>query len=85
MIVLGRFLGPAEFGVFSAVMAVVSVMGLLFEMRLQEVVARDFCHLDDKIKGNHLDSLRLFDLFALEMFSRIMPLLALMLFSDWLL
>lgn len=85
LIVLGRFLGPAEFGVFSAVMAVVSVMGLLFEMRLQEVVARDFCHLDDKSKGNPFDSLRLFDLFALETFSRVLPLLALILLSDWLL
>lgn len=85
LIVLGRFLGPAEFGVFSAVMAVVSVMGLLFEMRLQEVVARDFCHLDDKIKGNHLDSLRLFDLFVLETFSRVIPLFVLLLLSDWLL
>jgi O-antigen/teichoic acid export membrane protein len=85
LIVLGRFLGPAEFGVFSAVMAVVSVMGLLFEMRLQEVVARDFCRLDDKVKSNHLDSLRLFDLFVLETFSRVIPLFVLLLLSDWLL
>lgn len=84
LVVLGRFLGPAEFGVFSAVMAVISVLGLIFEMRLQEVVARDFCHLDDEIPGLHPHALHVVDLFVLEIVSRALPLFALLLLSDWL-
>lgn len=77
LIVLGRFLGAAEFGVFSAVTALVSVAGLLFEMRLQEVVARDFCHLDDEVPASSPDAPHLIDLFVLEALSRLLPSLGL--------
>lgn len=77
LIALGRFLGSTEFGVFSAVMALVSVVGLLLEMRLQEVVARDFCHLDDETPGSSPSAHHLVDLFALEALSRALPALAL--------
>lgn len=81
LIVLGRFLGPAEFGIFSAVTALVSVIGLLLEMRLQEVVARDFCHLDDASPASSPHALHLVDLFVLETVSRLLPGLALVLLS----
>lgn len=73
LIALGRFLGPAEFGVFSAVMALVSVLGLLLEMRLQEVVARDFCHADSGQAADTPESMRLVDLLMLEAASRLLP------------
>lgn len=81
LIVLGRFLGPTEFGIFSAVTALVSVIGLLLEMRLQEVVARDFCHLDDDSPASSPHALHLVDLFVLEALSRVLPALALVLLS----
>jgi len=81
LIVLGRSLGPTGFGVFSAVTALVSVAGLLLEMRLQEVVARDFCHLDDDAASAAPRALHLVDLFALETLSRLLPALALLLLS----
>ena len=84
LVVLGRYLGPADFGIFSAVTALVSVIGLLLEMRLQEVVARDFCHLDDDAPGRSPHALHLVDLFVLETLSRVLPALALVALSGWL-
>lgn len=84
LITLGRFLGPTEFGIFSSVTAIVSVVGLLLEMRLQEVVARDFCHLDGNAPGKPEQALYLLDLFVLEALSRIVPATALVLLASWL-
>lgn len=81
LILLGRNLGPAEFGIFSAVTAIVSVIGLLLEMRLQEVVARDFCHLDDDEPSSGQQPLHVVDLFLLETLSRLLPALALVALS----
>jgi O-antigen/teichoic acid export membrane protein len=81
LIVIGRLLGPTEFGVFSALMALMSVIGLLLEMRLQEVVARDFCNIGDTPVSS-ARALLLVDLFLLEVISRVLPALALVLFSD---
>lgn len=81
LVALARFLGPTDFGVFSAVMALVSVVGLLLEMRLQEVVARDFCHLDDETPSNSPHAHHLVDLFVLETFSRALPALTLIALS----
>ncbi len=82
---LGRLLGPSDFGIFTVVISLVAVCGLLFEMRLQEVVARDFCHLDDAEAVQIPSSLHLYDLFILESFSRIVPAvgLSLILLSDF--
>lgn len=82
LILLARYLGPAEFGVFSTVMAVISVVGLLFEMRLQEIVARDFCHLEDEKSKLHPHPLYLVDLFVLEIVSRLLPLMVLLMLSE---
>lgn len=84
IVAVGRFLGPAEFGAFSAVLALVSVVGLLFEMRLQEVVARDYCHIDDEIPSRVPEAHQIVDLFVLEALSRLLPVLAIFILSDWL-
>lgn len=84
LIVLGRFLGPSDFGVFSAVMAIVSVIGQLLEMRLQEVVARDFCHLDDDVTKRPESPSQLLDLFALEVLARFFSALVILIFAKFL-
>ena len=83
LIVLGRFLGPSDFGVFSAVMAIVSVIGQLLEMRLQEVVARDFCHLDEDATKSPESALQLLDLFALEVLARFLSALVILVFAKF--
>jgi O-antigen/teichoic acid export membrane protein len=84
LIVLGRFLGPSDFGVFSAVMAIVSVIGQLLEMRLQEVVARDFCHFDEYVTKRPESASQLLDLFALEVLARFLSALVILVFAKFL-
>lgn len=75
LVVLGRLLGATDFGLFSTIMAIVSVAGLLLEMRLQEVVARDFCQVDSNATTPQ-QAMHLVDLFLLETASRLLPVLA---------
>jgi len=81
LLALGRFLGPAAFGTFSVVMALVSVAGLLVDLRLQDVVARQFAHADDQGASGHDDGARALDLFVLEACTRLLPSLALVLLA----
>lgn len=83
LVVLGRFLGPSDFGVFSAVMAIVSVIGQLLEMRLQEVVARDFCNLDEDVIKRPESALQLLDLIALEVLARFFSALLILVFAEF--
>ena len=84
LLLLGRLLGPGDFGIFSVVISLVAVCGLVFEMRLQEVIARDFCNLDDADPVHIPSSLHLYDFYILEIFSRLVPavLVGLLLVSD---
>lgn len=85
LIVLGRYLGASAFGVFSVVMALTTVAGQTLELRLQDVVARDFCDLDDAAAQRRDDEgLRLVDLLLLEVFARLLPCLALLAVAPWL-
>lgn len=81
LLVLGRILGPADFGTFSAIIAVVAVAGLVFDMRLHEVVARDFCHLDQGRWRKPDDRIYLWDLCLLDSGVRLLPCLGLIVFS----
>ncbi len=83
MLVLGRLLGPSDFGIFSAIIAVVAVVGLLFDMRLHEVVARDFCLIDKGQWTKPSDRLYLWDLCLLDSAGRLLPCLGLILFSPF--
>lgn len=84
ILLLGRLLGPAEFGIFSAIVALVSVVSLVTDMRLHEVVARDFCHLDEGQWTKPTDRFYLVDLCILDGISRLLPCLLLVLFaSHW--
>ena len=82
LIVLGRFLGPTEFGVFSAVSALALVIGAFLEMRLQEVVARDFCNIESDRTNNAVNPNLVIDLFLLEIFSKIIPSAGILIFSS---
>jgi O-antigen/teichoic acid export membrane protein len=82
MVVLGRALGPASFGVFSIVSAYVLVAGLLAELRMQDVVARDFCHADGSAAAHPDDAARLVDFFLLEMLSRLIPTIGLVILAQ---
>ena len=72
IVALGRLLGASEFGVFSIVSALISVAGLLLELRIQDVVARDFCYAGVCAATNG-DGAKIVDLFALEIVSRLLP------------
>jgi O-antigen/teichoic acid export membrane protein len=82
LVVLGRFLGTEEFGKFSAITALVSVIGALLEMRLQDVIARDFCRIDDGANGSTSAAPYLIDLFLLETASRVAPLVVIIIISE---
>lgn len=85
LIVLGRYLGASGFGVFSVVMALTTVAGQTLELRLQDVVARDFCYLDEAVadeRGN--EGLRLLDLLLLEIAARLLPCTTLLGVAPWL-
>lgn len=77
LLLLGRTLGPTEFGVWSVVSALVLVAGLLLELRMQDVVARDFCHIDSATTPFTDEPVRIIDLFVIESLSRLMPSLGL--------
>lgn len=85
LVVLGRFLGVSDFGVFSVISALVAVGGQLLELRLQDVVARDFYRVDSedqKFEGT--EGARFIDLLLLDAVARLLPCLGLMLLSPWL-
>ena len=85
LVVLGRFLGASDFGVFSVVSALVAVAGQLMELRLQDVVARDFYRVDgedQKLDGS--EGARFIDLLLLEALARLLPCIGLLLLSPWL-
>lgn len=79
LLVLGRGLGPADFGVYSIVTALISVSGLLLEMRIQDVVAKEFCQIGDNQDKSLQNGLKLVDLFVLETIGRLLSVLGLIL------
>lgn len=79
LVVLGRALEPSGFGVFAIVSAVVAVAGSLFELRLQDVVARDFCTMPGREGGTGGHHTNILDLYILEAASRAAPFLGLVL------
>lgn len=81
LLLLGRGLGPADFGVYSVVTALISVSGLLLEMRIQDVVARELCDIGDDLNESWKNGLKLVDLFILEMIGRVLPVLGLIILS----
>ena len=83
MLVLGSGLGAADFGMYSILIALISVMGLLFEMRIQDVVAKDLCDIGDEHDKSWQDGLKLVDLFVVEVVGRVIPVLGLVIFSPF--
>jgi O-antigen/teichoic acid export membrane protein len=81
LVVLGRYLGASDFGVFSIIMALIGVAGQMIELRLQDVVARDFCHIDEEAPRCGDEGARLVDLLVLELMARLLPCLGLVLLS----
>ena len=81
LLVLGRALGPAAFGVFSVVTALVSVAGLLLEMRIQDVVARDLSNVVDAKDLSGQSGSKVVDLFVLEALGRFIPVVGLLLLT----
>ena len=79
VLALGRLLGAGEFGIFSIVSAVVSVAGLVLELRIQDVVARDFYHVGTQLAAD--SDAKIIDLFALDTLSRLLPCLGLICLS----
>lgn len=81
LLLLGRGLGPADFGVYSIVTALISVFGLLLEMRIQDVVARELCDVGDDRDRSWKNGLKLVDLFILETIGRVLPVIGLIILS----
>lgn len=81
LLVLGRALGPTEFGVFSVVTALISVAGLLLEMRIQDVVARDLCNVTVGDDPSGQDGSKLIDLFVLEAVGRSVSVIGLVMLA----
>lgn len=73
ILALGRLLGSDAFGVYSIVMAIVTVFGLFTEMKLQELVVRDFCDIFDAEKKQ--TNSKIIDLYALEILGRALPMI----------
>lgn len=77
LLLLGRLLGPHEFGVLSSIMALATVAGLLFEMRLQDVVAKNLSMIEDGPLPSKSPSGFLINLLILETASRVLPVVGL--------
>ena len=85
LIVLGRLLGVEQFGIFSTIAAAVAVVGLCLELRLQEVIARDFCLIDGAKSETPLEAGHVVDLFVLECMTRLIPMAFLLILSSFVL
>lgn len=81
LLMLGRMLGATEFGLFSTVSAFVSVAGVLFELRLQDVVARRLHQLGNPGTPSSESGQRIIDLLLLEFASRLAPVAVLVLLA----
>jgi O-antigen/teichoic acid export membrane protein len=81
LLLMGRGLGTAGFGVFSIVMSVIYVINLLFEPRLQDIAANqhwNFNRTDGVPKRNE----QIFtDLFIIEILSKLLPCFILILLA----
>lgn len=78
LIALGRILEPSGFGLFSAVSALVAVAGAVCEMRLQDVVARDFFNVSESPTAIGNRQASIIDLYMLETGSRVLPFIGLL-------
>ena len=80
LLFLGKKLGATQFGIYSLIVAIVSVVGQVFELRLQDIIARDFFHLDE-INSDKLtdESPKLFSYLKIEFFTRAIPVLIIIL------
>ena len=80
LLFLGKKLGATQFGIYSLIVAIVSVVGQVFELRLQDIIARDFFHLDE-INSEKLtdESPKLFSYLKIEFFTRAIPVLIIIL------
>jgi O-antigen/teichoic acid export membrane protein len=79
LITLGHSLGASDFGVYAALTAAMSVAGFALEFRLQDVVAKNFATISD---GSARDKAFVYDLLLLELISRLVPSLCIILASD---
>lgn len=91
LLILGRSLGAEDFGIFSVITALVSVTCLACDLRLQDVVTKNFCNLENKILSTedtkYIDeqkNLQIIDLFILEIISRLIPVVAVIIFYPYL-
>lgn len=82
LVVLGRGLGVAEFGLFSIIMGIVIVGGSLFEPRMQDIVAKQFWTLSDSRILSPGQCRQIADLILVESIGKIVPFVGLILFSS---
>jgi O-antigen/teichoic acid export membrane protein len=81
LLLMGRELGTKGFGIFSIVMGYVYVANLLFDMRIQDVAAKQFWDFES-LKYKSIEANQYFiDLFAVEALSKILPCLTLLLIA----
>jgi O-antigen/teichoic acid export membrane protein len=81
LLLLGRYLGAAEFGVFSIITAVISVAALFLEFRIQDVVAKNYSDVLDFSENSQNHGSNLIDLLGLELLSRLLPVTCLIVLS----
>ena len=77
MIYLGATLGLTEFGIYSLIMAITSVLGQCFEIRTQDIVASKmwFISSDSFTTMSEQNNKFFFDIFLYEFFGRLVPVL----------
>lgn len=81
LLLIGRELGTAGFGVFSIVMGYVYVANLLLEPRIQDVAAKQFWDFNSNPNAREGSCQYFIDLFAIEALGKLVPCIALILLS----
>ncbi|MFO1218984.1 MAG: hypothetical protein U1E89_11475 [Burkholderiaceae bacterium] len=84
LLVMGRTLTAAGYGLFSIVMGYVYVANLLIEPRMQDVAARQFWQLGTGSSDHREYGPYVLDLFLLESLAKLIPCAALLLVAPWL-
>jgi O-antigen/teichoic acid export membrane protein len=82
LLLMGRELGPFEFGIFSIVMGFVLVINLLFDPRIHDVVAKQFWDFEVESNKNGIAYQYFIDLFIIEAICKLIPCIVLILFSS---
>ena len=73
IVFMGRVLGAKDFGIFSSILAIVSVLGLIGEFRIQDVVAKLYCNLDEENYIKNYNYNALLNLIILDTCSKFLP------------